>query len=205
MWENRNLREQHEELTSEMAMLNKKIEEYSTSFSNNRISDFFNQIIKELGITKYELNNESLLVLKLDNNFDISNEGFRISAGERKIIAFSYFLAEVISSATSNADLLKKTIIIDDPVDSSDYEKIHNFISVIEKFNNILVIIFGNHDISFGQIIIFTHSVLLYEKLINTKETDYKQITLKNNKTIMIKPKTGINLTAFLLNQSLMN
>jgi len=205
LWENKNLREQYGELTDEIAVLDKKIEEYSTSFSNNRIPDFFNQIIKMLGITKYELSNESLLILKLDNNFDISNEGFRISAGERKTIAFSYFLAEVISSAASNADLLQKTIIIDDPIDSSDYEKINNFISVIEKFNNILVIIFGNPDINFGQILIFTHSALLYEKLINTKEIDYKQITLKNNKTIMIKPKNRINLEALLSNQSLMN
>jgi hypothetical protein len=145
LWENKNLRERHEELTKEIALLNKKIEESSNSISNNSIPDFFNQIIRILGIAKYELNKDSLLFLKLDNNFDISKEGFRISAGERKIIAFSYFLAEVLASANSDADLLWKTIIIDDPVDSSDYDKFYSFISVIEKFDNILVKIFGNN------------------------------------------------------------
>ena len=197
LWENKNLRERHEELTKEIALLNKKIEESSNSISNNSIPDFFNQIIRILGIAKYELNKDSLLFLKLDNNFDISKEGFRISAGERKIIAFSYFLSEVLASANSDADSLWKTIIIDDPVDSSDYDKFYSFISVIEKFDNILVKIFGNNEIKFGQIIIFTHSALLYERLINTREIDYKQIALEDNKTKMTKPKKRISFATF--------
>jgi len=197
LWNNKTLRERHEVLSKEIVELNKKIEESSNAISNNRIPGFFNQIIRILGIAKYELNEDSLLFLRLDNDFDISKEGFRISAGERKIIAFSYFLAEVLASANSDAELLLKTIIIDDPVDSSDYDKFYSFISVIEKFDNILSKIFGNSEIKFGQIIIFTHSALLYERLINTKEIDYKQITLENNKSIMLKPKRRIGLATF--------
>jgi hypothetical protein len=197
LWNKKKLRERHEELTKEVAELDKKIEESSNSISNNSIPGFFNQIIRILGIAKYELNENSLLFLRLVNNFDISKEGFRISAGERKIIAFSYFLAEVLASANSDADLILKTIIIDDPVDSSDYDKFYSFISVIEKFDNILAKIFGNSKIKFGQLIIFTHSALLYERLINTKEIDYRQITLENNKSTMSKPKRGIGLATF--------
>jgi hypothetical protein len=197
LWNNKTLRERHEELTKEIDILNKKIEESSNSVSNNSIPGFFNIIIRILGLAKYELNKDSLLFLKLDNNFDISQEGFRISAGERKIIAFSYFLAEVLASANSNAELLQKTIIIDDPVDSSDYDKFYSFISVIEKFDDILAKIFDNHEIKLGQIIIFTHSALLYERLINTKEIDFKQITLENNKSTMSKPKRKIGLATF--------
>lgn len=197
LWNDKNLRERHKELINEITELTKKIEVSSNSISNSSIPDFFNQIIRILGIAKYELNNESSLILKLDNKFDISKEGFRISAGERKIIAFSYFLAEVLSSAESSAELMQKTIIIDDPVDSSDYDKFYSFISVIEKFDNILVNIFKNQKIQFGQIIIFTHSALLYERLINTKEIDYKQVVLENNKTVIIKPKKKISLVTF--------
>jgi hypothetical protein len=197
LWNNNNLRNRHVELTVEIEILKNKIEESSKVVSNNRIPDFFNQIIRILGVTKYELSKDSFLILKLDNDFDISKEGHRISAGERKIIAFSYFLAEVLSSAGSNADLLQKTIIIDDPVDSSDYNKFYSFISVIEKFDPILVSIFRNHDIKFGQIIIFTHSALLYERLLNSNEIDYKQVVLENNKTTITKPKWRISLTTF--------
>jgi len=195
LWNNKTLRERHEELTKEIDILNKKIEESSNSISNNRIPDFFNQIIRILGITRYELNKESILVLKLDKNFDISKEGYRISAGERKFIAFSYFLAEVLASADSNADLLQKTIFIDDPVDSSDYEKFYSFISVIENFNNILIKIFKNDKINIGQIFIFTHNALLYERF--SKKLNYFILSMDNHKTIITKPRKKVSLITF--------
>ena len=197
LWNKPRLRERYYELTKEIEDIKEKIEITSNSISNNTIPDFFNQIIKILGIVKYELNQESLLILKLENDYDISKEGYRISAGERKIIGFSYFLAEVLSTAVSNADLINKTIIIDDPVDSSDYDKFYSFISVIEKFDSILVNIFKNNEIKLGQIIIFTHSALLYERFVNSKEIDYKQVMIENNKTIITKPKKRISLTTF--------
>jgi regulator of replication initiation timing len=197
LWENSTLRDRHEELNKEITEIKTKIAETSTVLSNNKIPDFFNQIIKILGISKYELSRESLLILKLDNDFNISSEGYRISAGERKIIAFSYFLAEVLASAGSSADLMQKTIIIDDPVDSSDYDKFYSFISVIENFDNILMGIFKNAEIKFGQILIFTHSALLYERFINSGNLDFFLLQMDNNKTTIVKPKKKISLTTF--------
>jgi hypothetical protein len=197
LWENNALRDRYEELNKEIMDIKTKITEASTFLSNNKIPDFFNQVIKILGISKYELSQESLLVLKLENNFDISNEGYRISAGERKIIAFSYFLAEVLASAGSSADLMQKTIIIDDPVDSSDYDKFYSFISVIENFNNILITIFKNKEIKFGQIVIFTHSALLYERFINSSKLDFFLLQMDDNKTTIVKPQRKISLTTF--------
>jgi hypothetical protein len=197
LWNNNSLRERNKELIREIENLKTEIDGSSKLISNNRIPDFFNQIIRILGISKYELSGESSLFLKLENDFDISKEGYRISAGERKIIAFSYFLAEVLASAVSNAELLQKTIIIDDPVDSSDYDKFYSFISVVEKFNEILINIFKNSEIEFGQILIFTHSALLYERLLNSKKINYYLLSLDNNKTIIEIPEKKISLTTF--------
>jgi len=197
LWEKSNLREAHNELSDEIAKLRIEIDNTSKLISNNRIPDFFNQIIRILGITKYELSQESFLFLKLDNDFDISREGYRISAGERKIIGFSYFLAEVLASAGSNAELIQKTIIIDDPVDSSDYDKFYSFISVIESFDKILSIIYKNKDIKFGQILIFTHSALLYERFVNSQKLDYYHLLMENNKTLIEKQKKKISLATF--------
>jgi hypothetical protein len=197
LWNKNSLRERYEELTSEIETIKNKIEESSKLISNNSIPDFFNQIIKILGVVKYELSKESLLILKLENDFDISKEGYRISAGERKIIAFSYFLAEVLSSAGSPAELLQKTMLIDDPVDSSDYDKFYSFISVVEKFEIILSKIFKNPEIDFGQIIIFTHSALLYERLINSRELENYHLVLEDNKTIIEKQTKKVSLITF--------
>jgi hypothetical protein len=197
LWEDNNLRDRYVELSNEIENLTTKINDSSNLISNNKISIFFNQIIRILGIGKYELNDESMLILKLEKNFEISKEGYRISAGERKIIAFSYFLSEVLSSAGSNADLLKKSIIIDDPVDSSDYDKFYSFISVIENFENILKKIFNDTGIKTGQIIIFTHSALLYERMTNSRELDFLLLFLDNYKTMIMKPKPKISLITF--------
>jgi len=197
LWEKNRAREAHEILSDEITKLKIEIENTSTLISNNRIPDFFNQIIKILGITKYELSQESYLFLKLDNDFNISKEGYRISAGERKIIGYSYFLAEVLASAGSNAELLQKTVIIDDPVDSSDYDKFYSFISVIENFDNILTIIYKNKEIKFGQILIFTHSALLYERFVNSQKLDHYHLLMENNKTKIEKQKKKISLATF--------
>lgn len=196
-WHNKSLRERYLEINSDIEELKKKIDESSVHSSNDSIPDFFNQIIRILGINKYELNRESSLILKLDNNYDISKEGYRISSGERKFIALSYFLAEVLASAGSNEELTQKTVVIDDPVDSSDYEKFYSFISVIENFEKILKNIYNNPDIHFGQIIIFTHNALLYERFINSQKLSHYTLTLENSNTIILKPKKKISLSTF--------
>jgi len=195
LWQKNDLRDRHEKITSEIEVLKAEIDKASMLVSNNNIPNFFNQIIKMLGITKYELSPELVLLLKLDKEFEINNEGYRISNGERKFIALGYFFAEVLASAGSNVDLLQKTVIIDDPVDSSDYEKFYSFISVIENFNNILAKIFDNKEIKFGQIFIFTHNALLFERF--SKKLNHYLLSIENYRTAIIKAKNRTSLTTF--------
>lgn len=195
LWQKSNLRERYNTTISEIETLKMEIEKTSLTTSNNNIPSFFNQIIKILGITKYELNSESILYLRLEKDFNINNEGYRISDGERKFIALSYFFAEVLASAGSNAELSQKTIIIDDPVDSSDYERFYSFISVIENFNKILINIFRNNEIKFGQIFIFTHNALLFERL--SKNLSHYLLSVENHCTIINKANTKTSLTTF--------
>jgi len=196
-WNNSLLRDRYNNISTEIANIKQQIQQTSLVISNDRIPGFFNQIIRILGIYKYELNQASILILKLDDDFDISKEGFRISTGEKKFIALSYFLAEVLSSAGSSAELIQKTIIIDDPVDSSDYEKFYSFISVIENLDKILKNIYHNQEIEFGQLIIFTHNALLYERFINSGKLTFYILTVENNITIIEKPKKKISLATF--------
>ncbi len=197
LWNNSLLRDRYNEITSEIEDIKQQIQQTSLVISNDRIPGFFNQIIRILGIYKYELNQNSVLILKLTDNFDISKEGYRISTGERKFIALSYFLAEVLSSAGSSADLIQKSIVIDDPVDSSDYEKFYSFVSVIENLDKILKNIYHNHDIEFGQLIIFTHNALLYERFINSNKLSFYLLTVEDNITKIEKPKKKISLATF--------
>lgn len=197
LWCNKGLRERKFELELEIEANKIKYSELSTSISNDRTIDFFNQIIRFLGINKYELNDLSSIILKIDNDYDISQEGFRISTGERKFIAMSYFFAEVLASVENSTDLKDISIIVDDPIDSSDYQKFYSFISVIENFDSILRAIYKNEEIELGQFIILTHNALLYERLINSQKAQHFQLFQEDGKTKIIKPKKKVSLTTF--------
>jgi len=197
LWNKNNLRDRKNELEVELKNKNEKYEELSDSISNDRTIDFFNQIIRFLGINKYELNDTSSIILKIDKNYDISNEGFRISTGEKKFIAMSYFFAEVLASVKNSSDLDKISLIIDDPIDSSDYQRFYSFISVVEKFNNILQTIYRNDNIKLGQIILFTHNALLYERLISSQTGHHFLLKLEDNQTKIFQPNNKVSLTSF--------
>lgn len=198
LWCKNNLRDRKNELEDDIKQKEMRYSELSNAISNDRAIDFFNQIIKILGLNKYELNDKSSIILKIDDKYNISEEGFRISTGERKFIAMSYFFAEVLASVENNTDLKDITVIIDDPIDSSDYQKFYSFISVIENFDNILRTIYKNDEIELGQLIILTHNALLYERLINSQSVnEYYQLFQKDNKTTLFKPDNKVALTTF--------
>ena len=197
LWCNKGLRERKNELENDIKLKNERYSELSESISNDRTVDFFNQIIRILGISKYELNDSSTIVLKIDNDYDISQEGYRISTGERKFIAMSYFFAEELASVENSTDLKNISVLIDDPIDSSDIQKFYSFISVIENFNSILQAIYRNKEIELGQFIILTHNALLYERLINSQTVTHYQLSQENSKTKITKPKKKVGLTTF--------
>lgn len=197
LWENRTLRERRKELENELARQEANYSELATSISNDRTVHFFNQIIKILGVNKYELSETSSMILKINAGYDISKEGYRISTGERKFIAMSYFFAEVLASVENSTGLKNITILVDDPIDSSDYQKFYSFISVIENFNSILQSIYRNKEIELGQFIIFTHNALLFERLISSKTVTNFQLLQEDAKSKIIKPKNNIGLITF--------
>jgi AAA domain len=197
LWNDSALRDRLLSLTLEQRQVEQQLSELPQSGSGHRTVGLFNQIIKQLGVRKYKLTDQSRLVLKLHREHDISNEGFRISTGERKCIAFSYFLAEVLFSVNSCSDLGGVSVFLDDPIDSSDHEKFYSFVSVIENLESLLQSVYHNPSICFGQFLIFTHNALLYERLVNTRKFGCYLILNEDNRSIIRKPKKRISLVTF--------
>jgi hypothetical protein len=198
LWNTSSLRERFYVLDAELVSLKEKLQTVSQASSSNRTIDFFNQILRILGIHKYELNEKSNIILKIKNAYDISKEGFRISTGERKFIALGYFLAEVLASVSTSAELQDVIVVIDDPVDSSDYQKFYSFVALIENLQKILRNIYGNSELNLGQFLIFTHNALLFERLANNRDgRDIFILSLEDHKTIINKPKSRISLITF--------
>lgn len=100
----------------------KKVED-----SNLTIKEM-NTWLEFFGMDKYKVDKDFNLKYKENN---ISNKIFILSTGEISALAFSYYLSTLITGLT-NEEKQKLIIIIDDPVNSLDYNKIYSFATAIK-------------------------------------------------------------------------
>lgn len=197
-WKKSNLRERYFELIQQISDSQEELTQINEEPTSDQTIVFFNQIIKFLGLYKYELNSSSNIILKLEDDYNINEEGYRISSGEKKFIALSYFFAEVLASVENSNELSELSILIDDPVDSSDYQKFYSFISVVENLENIIKSIFKKEELKFGQFCILTHNALLFERLNNKGNISEFILSLDNRKQTFIRqPKKAEQLVTF--------
>ena len=79
-WKKGSLRERLSTLHADEIRIEHDLSNMADAVTSDKTIGFFNQVIKCLGIYKYELDEDSNLVLKLERDHDISNEGFRVSS-----------------------------------------------------------------------------------------------------------------------------
>lgn len=152
----------------------------------------FNRLLQEIGLAEYSLDSERKLNLTLDQSYDISQEGNRISSAQRKIIAFCYFFAEMVSEVDRAIDLGRYIVVFDDPVDSADYVYFYSIANAIENIESMLSAII-DEDIHFGQFFVFTHNALLFERLAARWQNYRKAIAKRNNATVIEDVDKTIN------------
>ncbi|RLA84448.1 MAG: hypothetical protein DRG78_01400 [Epsilonproteobacteria bacterium] len=167
LWEEKqDARDSFNKLNIHIEECNTRIEELEEKDEDiNTIQEVFNGLLKFIGLEEYFLDSNNKLQLKIDANYDISNEGNRISTAQRKILSLCYFYAELISNVTNEDELKEYTLIYDDPLDSADYIFFHSITSLIENIEKVLSKILKRESIKIGQHIVFTHNSLLFNRL----------------------------------------
>lgn len=159
----------------------------------NIVQIMFNQLLEFIGMNEYYLDDENKLTLRLDKDYDISNEGFRISTAQRKILSLCYFFAEIISEIDDINKLTNYIVIFDDPLDSADYIYFHSIATVIEKSEQILGKILKKPNLKFGQSFVFTHNSLLFDRLNCRWAKNTKTIIKKDNMSQLVRAEKSIN------------
>lgn len=178
----------------------KRLEENEKS--QDTICTVFNGLLHFIGLEEYSISNDKRLRIRLENEYDISNEGSRISTAQRKILSLCYFFADVISSVKDIKELEDYILVFDDPVDSADYIFFHSITSVIEKSEIILAKILKKNVVKIGQSFVFTHNVLLYDRLACNWGKGYnKNLVKQNNITCIVKSEKKINNYALYLDE----
>ena len=154
-------------------LLEKVLKDLSEEKDNNKIKkekyekkvEDSNLTIKEMntwleffGMDKYKVDKDFNLKYKENN---ISNKIFILSTGEISALAFSYYLSTLITGLT-NEEKQKLIIIIDDPVNSLDYNKIYSFATAIKLIQKKI------SESNAPQLILFTHNMLFFNILVQT-------------------------------------
>lgn len=153
-----------------------------------------NDLLQYIGLLDYYVNPQNKLCLRIDRGYDISNEAKRISTAQRKIISLCYFFAEIVSTIKDIRQLKNYILVFDDPVDSADYIYFHSIASVIEKTETILGKIIDKGRIRFGQIFVFTHNSILYDRMNASKWVEYAKTLEKNgSKSELVDATKQIN------------
>lgn len=151
-----------------------------------------NDWLKFFGLDKYVIDNK--FNLNYANNV-INNKMFILSTGEISIITFSYFLTTLTTGLT-NEEKEKLVIIIDDPVNSVDYNKIYSFATAIR---NIQSKIKQNNQ---PQLFCLTHNILLYKILVQSNFLKNKNAGIfelyKDNGSLSIRKNTHTKDTIFI-------
>ena len=150
-----------------------------------------NDWLKFFGLNKYVIDNKFNLNYA---NKVISNKTFILSTGELSIITFAYFLTTLITGLTDD-EKNKLVIIIDDPVNSVDYNKIYSFATAIKNIQNKIN---KNNN---PQLFVFTHNILLYNILVQSTYMKNKNAGIfelyKSTDSLSIKKVTHSKDTIF--------
>ena len=151
-----------------------------------------NDWLKFFGLDKYVIDNKFNLNYA---NTVINNRTFILSTGELSIITFAYFLTTLVTGLTDD-EKDKLVIVIDDPVNSIDYNKIYSFATAIK---NIQSKISKNNP---PQLFVLTHNILLYNILVQSNFWKNKNAGIfelyKDNNSLSIKKDIHTKDTIFI-------
>lgn len=151
-----------------------------------------NDWLKSFGLDKYVIDNKFNLNYA---NTVINNKTFILSTGELSIITFAYFLTTLVTELTDD-EKDKLVIVIDDPVNSIDYNKIYSFATAIK---NIQSKIRKNNP---PQLFVLTHNILLYNILVQSNFWKNKNAGIfelyKDNNSLSIKKDIHTKDTIFI-------
>jgi wobble nucleotide-excising tRNase len=159
------------------------------------VREVFNKLSSFIGLGEYSIDKDRRLMICVGENdqFDISQEGCRISSAQRKILSLCYYFAEIVAQARSPSHLGDYILIFDDPVDSADYIYFHSITAVIERAEKVMSQILGQ-KVRFGQFIVLTHNSLLYDRLNSPRWRDVTSVLRKENgRTVLRKAEKSIN------------
>lgn len=164
-----------EVLNNKIKLLEKEIAEKELKNKKSKKELVASDLEKYLNIFfngKYTFNKDTFS-LSLNDSRLLDKPDKVLSDGEKIILAFCYYLANIHSIVTNDDDYKKIILVIDDPISSVDIDYIYQMAALIRDF--------GNSNNAYDRYIILTHNLDFYNVL-SSNEIIIEKLFLNKNK-----------------------
>ena len=125
------------------------------------ISATFSKLLEMFFHGKYEFDKNSFEI-QLRKTYKINDGRFTLSDGEKSVIAFAYYIANVFDVVKAENDYEKIIFVIDDPISSMDFSYVYETATIIRNLKDIL-------KIQFDKKIVLTHNFEFFNILKRNK------------------------------------
>ena len=168
---------QIKKITDEYGKIKKEIDEKEYKNQKSKKKLVATDLKKYLDLFfygKYNLDEDTFCLSLYDKQLE-SNPDSVLSDGEKTIISFCYYLANIHTIIQSEQDYENIILIIDDPISSMDIDYIYQLVSIIKNYAD------DNDFMKFKRYIILTHNLDFYNMLFRTNTITYS-LCLKQGK-----------------------
>lgn len=152
--------EELSKLSDQHNLLKEEIENKELTTQKDRkklVANDFERFLSSFFYDKYTLDKDTF-TLSL-NSKEIENDLDKVlSDGEKTILAFCYYLANIHNQVESENDYQKLLLVIDDPISSVDIDYIYQLVSIIKSYANI-------QGLTQQKYIILTHNLDFFNLL----------------------------------------
>lgn len=151
--------------------LTKEIEEKEGQARIDKRKTLISELKRYLSIffkDKYEFDEEKFCI-KFQDKVLINDTDNVMSDGEKSILAFCFYLANIHGVVSKDADYDRLLLIIDDPVSSMDFNYVYNVAQVIRNIKK-------NEKITKVRFIVLTHNMEFMSILVRNNVAQQKYI-----------------------------
>ena len=164
-----NLRKKYSDLKAEIEQKKEKEKISKKSKVASTIKEVLNHFFKD----KYTLDEESFRLTFNTNILKKKQAKDILSAGEKNIVAFAYYIGDTHLKVDSEDDYKKLFFIIDDPISSMDFSHVYTVCGVIRDIKKIF------DEVERERIMIFTHNSD-FMRILSSSDIVDKKLLLSN-------------------------
>ena len=162
----------------------KEKREQSQVSKKAKVADTLKTLLSSFFADKYAFDEDTFTLKLYDHPLQSGQVRDVLSDGEKNVIAFAYYLADIHTRVETEEDYEKLFFVIDDPISSMDFNHLYSLCGIIRNLNILT-------DTDYVRFLILTHNIEFMRVLISNDIANQGFI-LKSNQLMPYSKKLTI-------------